>query len=298
MRNLLKAEWKKVRHNYKTVSFIVWIVPVGVFTMLLMGILLAIFSASERGAGGLFAVVSTNNWIVDLTGIFNIVLVFPTDIMGRVMPLAFIGLSMAGEYQWDTWKSIVPRGSRISLLMSKIGMSAVVMLTSLVLTCLITFLGSLAGRSILGLEYLPALTAENLTLLGKEFAINFGLATLVLIFLSSLGALIARFSRSTLITFLGGFFFTIVDGLLDKFLYLFGRIFNLPQLVNGYAYGFSFNLGNTLSWLKTESQFPVNTPGFEGEYSLWFSVLVLALWIGGMLILALWSFNRQDLTSS
>ena len=297
MRDLLKAEWKKVRHNYKTVSFIVWIVPVGVFTMFLIGIILAIFSESERGAGGLFAVVSTNNWIVDLTGIFNIVLVFPTDILGRVMPLAFIALNMAGEYQWDTWKSIVPRSNRITLLWSKILITAAVMLASLVLTSLITFLGSLIGRSILGLEYLPAVTADNLVLLGQEFAINFGMTALVLIFLGSLGSLLARFSRSTLVTFLGGFFFTIVDGLFDKFLYLFGRIFNLPGLVNGYAYSFSFNLGNALSWLKNEIPFPVNTPGFDTEYSMWFSALLLVIWVGGTLALALWAFNHQDVTS-
>jgi hypothetical protein len=298
MRDLLKAEWNKVRHNYKTVSFIVWIVPVGVFTMLLIGILLAIFSESERGAGGLFGVVSTNNWIMDLTGIFNIVLVFPTDIMGRIMPLAFIALSMAGEYQWDTWKSIVPRNNRISLLTSKILITSAVMLLSLVLTSLITFFGSLIGRSILGMDYLPAVSAQNLTLLAKEFGVNFGLSALVLIFLGSVGCLLARFSRSTLITFLGGFFFTIVDGLVDKFLYLFGSIFNLPDLVNGYAYSFSFNLGNTLSWLKNDAPFTVTTPGFEGQYSLMYSILWLTIWIGGVLILALWSFNHQDLTSS
>jgi ABC-type transport system involved in multi-copper enzyme maturation permease subunit len=296
MRNLLKAEWKKTIHNHKTVSFLVWIIPVAVLAMYIIGIPMAMLSESERQQG-LLASLGSVNWIADLTGIYNSVLVFPTLIMGRLFPLSFIGLTMAGEYQWDTWKATVPRTRRSTLLMSKIIMATTIFLISLALTSVINLAGGAIGRAALGMDYPPELNSANLSNLVTTYAVNFGLAALVLFFFSSFGAVVARFSRSVLMTFLGGFMFSLLDTMADVFLIFFGRLLNLPQIVNGYAYSFSYNLTNLMSWLKDGNETLVSLSGWVGGHSALYSIILLAVWVGGMFALALWLFQRQDLTS-
>lgn len=296
MRNLLKAEWKKSIHNHKTVSFIVWIIPVATFTMYLVGIPLAMLSESERQQG-LLASLGSVNWIADLTGIYNSILVFPILIMGRLFVLSYIALTMAGEYQWDTWKAIVPRTRRSSLLMSKIIMATVVFLISLILTSVINLGGGAIGRAALGMEYPPALNSANLGRLASAYAINFGLATLAIFFFCSFGAIVARFSRSVLMTFLGGFMFSLLDAMSDVFLLFFSRLLNLPDLINAYAYSFSYNLTNLMSWLKDGKETLVTLSGWAGGHSALYSSILLLVWVGGMFALALWAFNRQDITS-
>jgi len=58
----------------------------------------------------------------------------------------------------------------------------------------------------------------------------------------------------------------------------------------------SYSIENIRSWLVTGTSFPASLPVFTAEPSLLFSLIVLILWLIGSTGLAIWLFQRQDIT--
>ena len=44
---------------------------------------------------------------------------FANNLFGRMFLLGFTAVTFAGEYQWGTWKNIIPRQRRSLLIMAK-----------------------------------------------------------------------------------------------------------------------------------------------------------------------------------
>ena len=111
MLNQLRAEWKKVTGNGMAAGFTVWVFPVGIFAFVGVMSLIAVF-AEEMAY---FYVPWTQGTMV----ITRMLVDFPTNIFPRLFYVAFAGVFFVGEYEWHTWKNILPKRRRGALLLTK-----------------------------------------------------------------------------------------------------------------------------------------------------------------------------------
>jgi len=172
-------------------------------------------------------------------------------------------------------------------------------LVSLVLTSLISALGPSIGYRIHGLPYGPDLNPQILGSFLLDTAKTVFIVLLSLAVLAGYAAIAAITTRSVLGGLMVSFGFSVFDAVSLGMLSLLATIFNQPSLINLYQYTPTYNLSNMYSWLlRGEGAFAIiagispltTTPGF------WFSLLVLTIWIGGLIGLALVIFQRQELT--
>ena len=160
MLSLLKAEWKKTTSNRMLSGFLIWIYPIGVGAFIAMMVLVSLLSESSARA---MAATSSGQWTTDMLSIWLFISRrFPGNIFGRMLPLAFMAVTFAGEYQWSTWKNVVPRSTRWNLILAKfVTLSSFIML-SLFLTSLILGAGQGLGHALTGAAYGPKLDIANL----------------------------------------------------------------------------------------------------------------------------------------
>ena len=293
MFNLYRAEWRKVFANFKLTSFLIWIFPIGVLAFHTVMILLSLISATMQAGVEYFG---SGSWTADSLNTWNMMITFPANLFGRMLPLAFMAVVFAGEYQWRTWKNIAPRTQRWKLILAKMAALISLVLVSLVLTSLISALGPSIGYRIHGLPYGPDLNPGSFLL---DTAKTVFIVLLSLAVLAGYAAIAAITTRSILGGLMVSFGFSVFDAVSLGMLSLLATIFNQPSLINLYQYTPTYNLSNMYSWLlRGEGAFAIiagispltTTPGF------WFSLLVLTIWIGGLTGLALATFQRQELT--
>ncbi|MCP4421320.1 MAG: ABC transporter permease subunit, partial [Chloroflexi bacterium] len=116
MQNLISAELRKLVGHSKAISFLVWIYPIGAFVIvLLIGILPPLLIESLRE----YTAATPRSWTDDLLFIWNAMNQYPGGTFLRMPFLAFIAIAFAGEFQWGTWKNILPRQSRTALVLTK-----------------------------------------------------------------------------------------------------------------------------------------------------------------------------------
>ncbi len=296
MLNLYRAEWRKVFANFKLTSFLVWIFPIGLFAFHTVMILLSLVSPTMTAGVEYFG---SGFWTTDSLNAWNMMITFPANLFGRMLPLAFMAVVFAGEYQWRTWKNIAPRTQRWKLILAKMAALVSLVLISLALTSLISALGPSIGYRIHGLPYGPVLDPQILGSFLLDTAKTTFVVLLSLVVLAGYAAIAAITTRSILGGLLVSFGFSVLDAVSLGMLSLLAMIFNSPSLINLYTFTPTYNLSNVHSWLlRGEAEFaitagisPLSTaPGF------WVSLLVLAIWIGGLISLALITFQRQELT--
>ena len=139
MLSLLKAEWKKTTSNRMLSGFLIWIYPIGVGAFIAMMVLVSLLSESSARA---MAATSSGQWTTDMLSIWLFISAFPGNIFGRMLPLAFMAVTFAGEYQWSTWKNVVPRSTRSNLILAKF-----VTLSSFIMLSLFLDLADPGGRA-------------------------------------------------------------------------------------------------------------------------------------------------------
>lgn len=179
MHSTLTAEWRKLLGHTKAVSFLVWIYPIGALVLVvLIDILPGLFIEQVRE----LTAASPPLWTDDLLSVWNALNGFPGGTFLRMPYLAFIAIAFAGEYQWGTWKNIVPRQSRTALILSKFMVLGLLMLISMTLTSLvITGGGWLQARQCNGRIWsissrLPQLTTWTMCAVGWRMAWGLHLA--------------------------------------------------------------------------------------------------------------------------
>jgi ABC-type transport system involved in multi-copper enzyme maturation permease subunit len=295
MLNLLLAETKKILWNYKLTSFLVWVYPIGIAVFHLVACLAALmpdqFFAKAMLAAG------SGNWTVDALGVWGIISAFPLNIFGRMLPLAFIAAVFAGEYEWGTWKNIVPRNRRSALILAKYTVLTGLFIVSFLMTSIAAVLGQAIARHMIGLPYGPEPTGAALSSFAGDFLQTAGLGIVSLLILEAAAALVALLTRSVLAGMLVGFGISMVDTTSFLILVLFGVLFRKPELVELFRYTSSYNLQNVLSWLETGVGYMPGVPGFSDASPLAFSLVMLAIWACGLVGLSIWVFRRQDLGS-
>jgi len=286
MFNLYRAEWKKVSANFRLTAFLVWIFPIGLFAFHTVMILLSLISPTMTAGVEYFG---SGDWTTDS----------PANLFGRMLPLAFMAVVFAGEYQWRTWKNIAPRTQRWKLILAKMAALISLVMISLVLTALIAALGPSIGYRIHGLPYGPDLNPQILGSFLLDTAKMVFIVLLSLAVLAGYAAIAAITTRSILGGLLVSFGFSVLDAVSLGMLSLFAALFNQPSLINLYQYTPTYNLSNMYSWLLSGEGKVAIIAGISPltfAPSFWVSLLMLAIWIGGLIGLALVIFQRQELT--
>lgn len=293
MIDLLRAEWMKAVKNTPVISFLIWILPIGVTAGFGLFTLTGFLSESMLSAIDDF---SSGQWTTDMLVIWTTVTAFPANIFGRLMPLAFLVVGFAGEYQWGTWKNILPRTHRAHLILSKLAILVSIVVLSLLLTSLA--LGAMGSVShvVHDLPYGPQLSAEVL----KDFLNHYAQAALPavisVVILGGYGALAGIITRSILGGLLVSFFLSALDGTSLMGLSFLARLINNPSVINLYLFTPSYNLSNIASWFEN-GRAHILGPGFTAAPGVGVSLAILIAWVIGLVGSAIVVFQRQDITS-
>jgi hypothetical protein len=296
MLNLFRAEWRKVFANFKLTSFLVWIIPIGYFAFTVVMIVLSLFSKTMQAGVDYFG---SGDWTLDSLGIWNMLIFFPANLFGRMLPLAFMAVVFAGEYQWRTLKNIVPRTQRWKIILSKMAALVSLVMLSMLLTASIGAIGPVTGHRIHDWAYGPALSWQVFGDFLLDTARTALIALISLFNIVSYAAIAAIITRSILGGLLVSFGFAILDAMSLGFLLFLRGILNMPELINLYQFTPTYNLSNLHSWLflgKAQQFITAGAAPLTAEPSFWLSLLILGIWIGGLTGLSLWLFQRQEIT--
>ena len=296
MLNLYRAEWRKVFANFRLTSFLVWIIPIGYFAFHVVMIVLSLLSETMQAGVDYFG---SGDWTVDSLSTWTLLIFFPSNLLGRMLPLAFMAVVFAGEYQWRTLKNIVPRTERWKIILSKMAALVSLVMLSMLLTAILGAIGPVTGHRIHSWPYGPALTWEVFGTFLLDTARTAFVAFLSLLNIVSYAAVAAIVTRSILGGLLASFGFAILDAMSLGFLLFLRGILNMPELINLYQFTPTYNLSNLHSWLflgKAQQFITDGAAPLTAEPSFWLSALILGIWIAGFAGLSLWLFQRQEIT--
>ncbi len=297
MLGLLRAELLKAAKHYRLTSFLVWVYPVGLAAFYLIGLPMALLSPeAEQGlrAG------CPGDWTADGAAVWSILFTFPGSVFGKLLPLSFMAVMFAGEYEWGTWKNLIPRNRRHRLLLSKMLALCLMVSLSFVVLSMIPLAGQTLGCRLLGSEAGRPLTGaamgEFLRSNGQQALLG-GITLVIMSALAALGALLTRSILGALLVSLGA---SLLDPLSIGALSIARTLLNLPRITDLYLWTTSYNLDNLHSWFvsgQTLTGLTPDSPLFTHGQSPTGSLAVLAVWILGLLGLAIVLFRRQDITS-
>ena len=296
MRDLFRAEWLKIAGNRWVAGCMVWIFPLGALAFLLIaGVILLLSSPARQG----FRQDEAALWTEQAIGVWS----FPNNPVGRLILLGFTAVVFAGEYQWGTWKNIVPRNRRFSLVLVKFVALGVFVVLAFALMSVLWAAGWGVLTRIAGASYGPRVTAEVIRDFAGDYALAASLAFTSTIIAAGYAALAGMLTRSILGGVIVGFAVTFAENLSIVVLLLIGWLLDIPKAVLVYRFTPGYNLLNVASWISEKAPSVVRPyeSGTHAEIvlsdSLEFSVLVLAAWVVGLILLTGLLFRRQDITS-
>jgi ABC-type transport system involved in multi-copper enzyme maturation permease subunit len=287
MLNLYRAEVRKIMGNRWMAGLLVWIWPIGGLALPLIVLVLALLIPTGSGHG----VMTEFQWTDAAIGAW----ILPTNLFGRLLFVSLAAAAFAGEYQWGTWKTIVPRADRIRLVLAKYLAFASLLVVAFFLASITLTFGIGLIQAARGLPYPPVLTADVLQTFVRDYLLQMLLTVINTLIGVAFGAILATLSRSILGGILGGIAFIageigFVAGVTTLgFLFKSGEIAGLGRFTS------AMSIANVSSWVQTGRPLPAL---FEGAptHSLAASFAVLLVWLVGLVTLNLWLFQRQDLS--
>lgn len=298
MLNLFRAEWYKMTRNFKPFSFLVLIYPVAAMTVVGL-ILVALVSEGMRDS----IAGASATWPDQFLVTWQVLNAFPQNIFLRLPFLAFVAVTFAGEYQWRTWKNIVPRSQRAALVLAKFAALAVLLLSVGLATSLIWGTGRGILALIVGADYTPVLTGALVADFVRDYLLEIGVALAGTTILAGYAALAALRARSILAGVFLSLGLAIVEPISLILLLMFGRLIERPGLIRLFRVTPTYHLENVRSWVLEGEAVQIIPYGFIGpdvppiEDPLVFSLAMLLLWLVGLVLLVVLVFRRQDITS-
>lgn len=298
--DLFRAEWTKIAGHRWLTAFMVWVFPVGAFAFIVVLALLVVLvppPSDDESADWLE--LEDAQWTEQAINAWDL----PNSLLGRLVMMGFTSVIFAGEYQWGTWKNVVPHSNRIPLVVIKFLATGAFILMAFVLMSFILAAGWGLLVRLAGETYGPAITGDVLAEFGRDYTQRALLAFSLTMISAGIAALAAMLTRSILGGVLVSILATYAEGLSVLVLALLAYLLKFPRLVYLYRLTPSYNIANVESWLNT-SQAETEQGGMTllGDMidfadSLEFSAVVLAAWVVGLIALTAYLFNRQDLTT-
>ena len=244
MANLFRAEWTKIVGNRWVAGCLVWVFPVGaVAFVLVMGLIMALSSTAREGF-----FEAPMQWTEQAVAVWSI----PNNPLGRLVLLGFTAVVFAGEYQWQTWKNVVPRNRRSLLILFKFLALGAFIVLAFVLMSILWTLGIGLLSQIAGVPYGPSLDGEVLADFAGDYALAAALAFTSTLIAAGYAALAGMLTRSILGGVLVGFAVTFLENLSIAGLALIGYLLDIPRIVHLYRLTPGYNLLNVASWINDD----------------------------------------------
>lgn len=297
MLNLLRAEWTKTAGNRWASGFLIWVFPVGAFAFVVVTAVLVVLVPSLHSADSAQRMGLNNvQWTDQAMSVWE----WLNSLMGRVIMLALTSIVFAGEYQWQTWKNIIPRRSRIALILVKFVTVGLFVLFAFTLMSAIYGAGMVVITELAGGTHGPRLSIDVIQSFLRDYARYAALAFTLTMIAASFSALAAMVMRSIIGGVVVGVVATYAEGLSVLLLLLIGRFLAFPKIVYLYRATPSYNVANVKSWLMRGAPEAENL-SFLGDVvdfsdGMAFSVVLLAAWVCLLVGSTVFLFHRQDIT--
>lgn len=294
MVNLFHAEWSKIAGHRWLTGCLIWVFPVGAVAFT---VVLSIILALSDSARASFA-ADTMTWTETLVGAWS----FLNNPLGRLLLIGFTAVMFAGEYQWQTWKNLIPRNRRVALILIKfLALSAFVVVAFALMSVLLAA-GMGLLRAIAGAPYGPEVTASVVRATASDYARSAGLGFLSTLIAAGYAALAGMLTRSILGGVLVAYGLTIAESLSLVALILVAYFLDFRDVVHAYRLTPGYNLLNLDAWFRTGESAPFEVAFSSNEMlvvhdSAEFSALVIAVWVIGLIGLTVYLFRHQDITS-
>jgi hypothetical protein len=297
MFNLFRAEWIKISGNRWVTAFLIWVFPTGAlaFTAVL-AVIIILTPAARDGAGVEELGLNDSQWTEQAISVWTV----PNSLLGRIVLLAFTSVVFAGEYQWHTWKNIIPKNRRTRLILTKFVVVGLYVVTAFVLMSIIFALGWGVLVWLVGESYGPELTRDVLGEFVSDYARQAWLAFSLTIIAAGYAALAGMLTRSILGGVIVSIVLTYVEGLSVVFLMLIGYFVDYVEIVHLYRLTPSYNVANVRSWIMENQPEGFSTEvlgdAFDISFAdgLTFSLVLLATWVVGLVGLTAYLFHKQD----
>jgi hypothetical protein len=288
--NLFRAEWHKIVGNRWVTGCMIWIFPALAVLVTILALLAAAFSSSFREGMSAEAILWTDiaiaPWLI------------PNNPLGRGLLLGFTAVLFAGEYQWNTWKAIVPRSRRVPLILVKFVTVALFIVFAFALMSILLTLGMGMVSLATGASYGPALGRDVLTEFAQDYGLQMLYAFISTIIAAGYASLAAMITRSILGSAITGIIASIGETMLILPLYLIASLLGKDWILHIYRFIPGINLLNLFAWLNGETPGGLEMPSGEVIVdSQLFAEVVLACWVIGLVALTAYTFQRQDISN-
>lgn len=287
--NLIRAEYIKIMGNRRSTCCMVWLFPI--LATIAMGLLfLVVILDSDARA-------TSQSEPADWREFLLLAWVIPNNPLGRGLMLAFAAVVFAGENQWNTWKSIVPRSSRVRLVLVKYLMVCYFVLFAFVITSLIVLFGALFIGTIANLRFEPSLSGDVFGGIVEDYGLQMLMALISMIIASGYAALAAMVTRSIMGGAIVGIVLTVGESMIFLPLNLIAWLLDAPNVLVAYRFLPFYNLVNMTGWLFDNAAASIEIDGKIYADSLGFSIAVLSFWVVLLISLTVYLFQKQDITN-
>ncbi len=282
---LFRAEWRKIIGNRLLMGCMVYIWPLmGAALACVLTLSMALIPEARENY-----ITEPFRWPdVALTPWFLL-----NNPLGRLLLIGFSVTVFAGEYQYRTWKTVLPGNPRwLIMLVKYITMGTFIVVAFFVTSVLMVLLIGLMNVGF-GAPYPPALSGEVLADFLRDYLLNAGVAFFATLVIAGIGILISIVTRSILIGLIAGMVISIIEFLgIPIMLAIASAILRQEWIQDLVVIVPSYNADNIVSWIN------VNEPATyfdEQPLALAESVGVLTVWLVVLVGLSIFVFQRQDI---
>lgn len=295
MLNLYRAELQKTVGNRWVTGFLLWIFPIGALGVIVFVALMTLvfdqFAQNFFGGDPL--------WTEAMIGVWSM----PTNIMGQMFLIGLTAVTFAGEYQWGTWKNIIPRRRRYALIFVKFITLGTLVTFAFAAMSIITGVGYGLIAAVAGLDYGPALSPEVIIEFLRNYSLQAMLAFLTVLITAIYAACTAMLMRSILGGVLVGLGLVIIEPIVAFLLMPVAQWLDWNNLLYLVRLTPTYNINNIYSWTRFDEPSRMFSGLFEAgglaisADTLGFSLVVLTAWVALGIGLILLLFERQDISS-
>lgn len=287
---LFRAEWRKIAGNRWATGCMIWIFPalavLGIALGLLAAVLSSDFQTSLKDGPATWTETAVIAWLI------------PINPLGRLLLIGFTAVLFAGEYQWNTWKVIVPRSQRVPLILVKFFAVAVFVVFAFALMSILLTAGIGLVSAVVGASYGPDINGDVLRDFAEDYSLNMLAAFLTTILAAGFAALAAMITRSILGSAVIGIVVTIGENFLSLPLSFIAGLLKADLFQHLFRFTPGYNLNRLMAYLFGEV--PEGLEVQSGKIihdSQLFSETVLVVWVVGLVVLTAYLFQRQDVTN-
>ncbi|MEO1289959.1 MAG: ABC transporter permease [Chloroflexota bacterium] len=276
MINLMWAEWLKLKANRWVALFTIAILPLGTFILLNILAGLAIVNIWQPE-------MMTINWQEQII----LGLLFANQLISQTLFIILGAITFGGEYRWQTWKNIIPRTSRVKLVLSKYFIIMLAMLVAIHSMALMTLIGSWEISLALNIPFVSGAWNEVSTPFVQQYLwltialfFNYSVATLYAV-------IVTIITRSTVAGIILGVLIAFGDLLSQSTFDLVASLMSvdaiavIPRILPNY------NVQNMMQWIISGATFE--------NWSLGLSFVLLSIWISIGISASTILFGRQDI---